>query len=38
MIPLALGEIGAVTSGTLHGVPDRGAQVTGHGLLCDSDG
>jgi len=29
MIPLTLGEIAAITSGTLFGVPDPSAQVTG---------
>jgi UDP-N-acetylmuramoyl-tripeptide--D-alanyl-D-alanine ligase len=35
MIPLTLGEIAAITSGTLHGVPDPSAQVTGP-AACDS--
>ncbi|HUY49496.1 MAG TPA: UDP-N-acetylmuramoyl-tripeptide--D-alanyl-D-alanine ligase [Streptosporangiaceae bacterium] len=35
MIPLTLGEIAAITGGTLHGVPDASAQVAGP-ATCDS--
>lgn len=35
MIPLTLGEIAAITSGTLHGVPDPSAPVTAP-AACDS--